>query len=128
MQFNSRRLAQLSGLLTEGAEDKDNEACEQCDEEVYEAKSEEPQTEEELEESLVRNFIRSELETVWASGAVFGRKPSQAAGVTMGFAGVGFKSASENNSLVSQVYGKLPTVPARGVTMGFPGVGFKNGK
>ena len=136
MQFNSKRLAQLSGLLTEGAEDtakeEVDEGCEQCDETVDEGYEESNETvdemkSEELDESHVRSIIRSQLETIWASGAVFGKEVTQSNGVTMGFAGPGFKSEAAPGSLVAQVYGKLPA-PQKGVTMGFPGVGFKNSK
>ena len=47
---------------------------------------------EEIKESLrLRRVVRSELERMWASGEVFGKKASKKDGVTMGFLGVGFK-------------------------------------
>ena len=38
-----------------------------------------------------RRLIRSELESNWASGQVFGKKTTNRGGVTMGFKGIGFK-------------------------------------
>ena len=44
-----------------------------------------------VKETRLRQFIRGEIDSAWATGEVFGRKAPRANGVTMGFAGIGFK-------------------------------------
>jgi hypothetical protein len=47
---------------------------------------------EEIAESMkFRRAVRSEIESMWASGQVFGKKPARRGGVTLGFKGIGFK-------------------------------------
>lgn len=94
MKFSSARMARLSGLLREGKEEvdetdeKDMKETDEVDE-TYEVDEGSVQ---EIEESIqVRKVIRAELEQMWASGQVFGKKTGKPKGVTMGFAGIGFK-------------------------------------
>mgnify|MGYP003352835994 CR=1 FL=1 len=48
--------------------------------------------ESEIDEAKIREAVRSELESMWASGQVFGKKSKSRRGeVTMGFSGIGFK-------------------------------------
>ena len=44
-----------------------------------------------VKETRLRQFIRGEIDSAWATGEVFGRKAPRTKGVTMGFAGIGFK-------------------------------------
>jgi len=106
MNFSKNRMARLSGLLREGKEEEadTNEAEETEGEDVKEAdevdeadhKDETYEVDEtdvqEIEESLkIRRLVRGELEQMWASGQVFGKKSGKPKGITMGFTGIGFK-------------------------------------
>ena len=97
MKFSSTRMARLSGLLREGKEEVDeSDSKEEKDmketDEVDETYEVDEADMKELEESIqVRKVIRAELEQMWASGQVFGKKSGKPKGVTMGFAGIGFK-------------------------------------
>lgn len=115
MILESKRLLELAGLpveeqniLNESREvvkefsSNDGVTVKKDDEEDEEDEEVEPQEcdesdkiseeAEEIKESLrLRRVVRSELERMWASGEVFGKKASKNDGVTMGFLGVGFK-------------------------------------
>lgn len=102
MRFNKSRMATLSGLLREGKEEegkneadeakmKDVKETDEVDEcgETYEVDEADVK---EIEESIqIRRIVRGELEQMWASGQVFGKKAGKTKGVTLGFTGVGFK-------------------------------------
>ena len=74
----------------EEEEDKDKKKSDKKNEaDVYELDEEGLQ---EIEESVkFRKMVRGELESMWASGQVFGKKATRRGGVTMGFKGIGFK-------------------------------------
>lgn len=105
MKFSATRMAALSGLLREGkdVEEKDEKEVKEADDKAEEKDMKEADEVEEtyevdedacreIEESIqIRKFVRQELEQLWASGQVFGKKATNQKGVTMGFAGIGFK-------------------------------------
>lgn len=102
MLFESKRLMELAGIkgetpgmLTEGKVADEETPAEECDEsdkkeeEVSEADKAKDRDESEEE---IREAVRNELQRMWASGEVFGKRATNKAGqVTMGFPGVGFK-------------------------------------
>lgn len=112
MLFESKRLQQLSGILTEDYhKDENNDIlkpeakkshCEADsddvlvdDKETDAEKLDEDDTvdDEEIdpvEEAIVRAQVRYHMENVWSSGAVF-NKPAHLGGVALGFKGPGFK-------------------------------------
>jgi hypothetical protein len=102
MIFESKRLLELAGLPVEGESSLLKESKE--DDKVEEFSSDDGVTEgdaadekEECDEAdgsdeeKIREAVRSQLEHMWASGEVFGRKAANRGGVTQGFPGVGFK-------------------------------------
>lgn len=105
MIFESKRLLELAGIQSEGesnvlTENKTLKEFSSNDnvtekEEMEERCSEDEQQEEGddcSEENEIREAVRKELESLWASGQVFGKKSnSQGNRVTMGFPGIGFK-------------------------------------
>lgn len=120
MIFGKARMMKLSGLLRESVEEAGTcecggsmyeEGCSECggasmyeesdSKDKHEAKDEKEEDDvfevdekdiEEIEESVkFRRIIRGELESMWASGQVFGKKATRRNGVTMGFKGIGFK-------------------------------------
>lgn len=118
--FGKARMMKLSGLLRESVEEAgtcecggsmyEDSGCSECGGSMYETKDE-PHDEskdeskdeaatyevdeeglKEIEESVkFRKMVRGELESMWASGQVFGKKATRRGGVTMGFKGIGFK-------------------------------------
>ena len=80
MIFESKRLLELAGI-SDG--DENNLLNESVEEEIV---AENMSTEEEIRET-----VREELASLWASGQVFGTKKEENGGVTLGFAGIGFK-------------------------------------
>lgn len=105
MIFESKRLLELAGLPVDGESNLLKESKEEKSD-IEEFSSDDGVTEgdaaEEKEEcdegesasddeDKIREAVRSQLEKMWASGEVFGRKASKRAGVTLGFPGVGFK-------------------------------------
>ena len=121
MIFSKNRMLKVAGLLKEGAEHEGDSCSEcggymneegtcECGGGMYEADEEKAPEEkemkkeadktyevdeaglEEIAESMkFRRAVRSEIEQMWASGQVFGKKPTRRNGVTMGFKGIGFK-------------------------------------
>ena len=104
MILQSKRLLELAGLpeeetsnilnessiiaeYEEAVEPVETDKVGECDE--SDKISEEADA---IKESLkLRRVVKSELERMWASGEVFGKKAANKDGVTMGFLGVGFK-------------------------------------
>lgn len=102
MLLESKRLMELAGIssgeessvLTEsktdnlreftngdGVTENSSNSTEECDE-----------NDETVSEEKIRETVRAELDRMWASGEVFGKRATNSRGqVTMGFAGVGFK-------------------------------------
>jgi hypothetical protein len=85
------------GAMYEG-DPKDESKDESKDEMKHEMKDESGTYEvdddglKEIEESIkFRRMVRGELEQMWATGQVFGKKAPRRNGVTMGFKGIGFK-------------------------------------
>lgn len=106
MEFNKNRMLRLSGLLRESVEE--SASCDECGGAMYEEGTcecggkgyameadEADETVEKVKENVaemhVRRKVRSQLEEMWASGQVFGKKAPRRNGVTMGFKGIGFK-------------------------------------
>lgn len=97
MKLDSKRLLELAGLpvdenssvLTEGVEE--SEDCEEA--EIKETEEQEECDEsQDVNEQQIRNLVRGELESMWASGQVFGvRTKGKQGQVTVGFPGIGFK-------------------------------------
>lgn len=92
MLFESKRLLELAGiksetegLLTEGASQELDEFSNN------DGVTEREEDESCSEEDSLRETVRLEIERMWASGEVFGKKSSNKDGVTMGFLGAGFK-------------------------------------
>jgi len=75
---------------TDGKDEADDKEDKKKDEgETYEV--DEKGLEEIAESMRFRRAVRSEIESMWASGQVFGKKAPRRNGVTMGFKGIGFK-------------------------------------
>jgi hypothetical protein len=114
MEFNKNRMLRLSGLLRESVEEASS--CDECGGSMYEGgtcecggsmyeKADKDESKDKVEESdetvekvkenvaemHVRRKVRAQLEEMWASGQVFGKKAPHRNGVTMGFKGIGFK-------------------------------------
>jgi len=89
--FESSRLLELAGikgtdgLLTESIGQQDSKDSDGA------AASSETVPETDLTEDEIRETIREELSSLWSSGKVFGKQNEDAVGVTLGFAGFGFK-------------------------------------
>lgn len=106
MIFESKRLLELAGikvsegLLTESSCEKISEFSSN-DGVTEDEKAEAPGNKEQanadegqhvdLNEDEIRETIREELASLWSSGQVFGKRKEGAEGVTLGFAGIGFK-------------------------------------
>ena len=102
MIFESKRLLELAGIksdessniLTEGLQ---NESLDEfsSNDGVTEVDREDGTDEGKScgeSEDEIREAVRQELESMWSSGQVFGKKSKSRSGeVTMGFSGVGFK-------------------------------------
>jgi hypothetical protein len=101
MIFESKRFSELAGLPVEGEsnllnESKENDKVEEfsSNDGVTEGESSDSQDEcdeTDMMEEKIRETVRRELESMWASGQVFGKKTKKSQGITMGFMGVGFK-------------------------------------
>jgi hypothetical protein len=102
MIFESKRLLELAGLPVEGESNLLKESKEEeGKKDVEEFSSNDGVTEgeappekdecDEGDDAAIREAVRSQLEQMWASGEVFGRKAANRGGVTLGFPGVGFK-------------------------------------
>ena len=119
MTFSKNRMLKIAGLLSEGAEHEGKSCSEcggymseagtcECGGSMYETDDKEEKKDdeknegetyevdekglEEIAESMkFRRAVRSELESMWASGQVFGKKAPRRNGLTMGFKGIGFK-------------------------------------
>lgn len=104
MIFESKRLLELAGLPVDSDSNLLKESKEEEEKSVEEFSSNDGVTEgdapsetEECDEGdassdeEIREAVRAQLEQMWASGEVFGRKSSNRGGVTLGFPGVGFK-------------------------------------
>ena len=95
MLLESKRLMELAGIksdepnvLTESvAVESDEKESDVRVSEADECKEDVMENEEEIREA-----VRKELDRMWASGEVFGKRAKNVPGhITMGFAGVGFK-------------------------------------
>ncbi len=93
MFFNQERLLELAGIKGDGS-NLLNESVEKNEFSSNDGVTEEESCDEsQQDESEIRETIRAEIEHMWSSGQVFGKKSKNKDGqVTLGFPGIGFKS------------------------------------
>ena len=93
MFFSQERLLELAGIKGDGS-NLLNESAQKNEFSSDDGATEEESCDEGQEdESKIRETIRAEIEHIWSSGEVFGRKARNNKGqVTVGFPGIGFKS------------------------------------